>query len=494
MIGSRRSEVQKWRLAMKHPTCSLLSTCLFILAGSVPIRADKLAPPDVTVGRNLEIDARVRLDKAAGNDGLVIRVASDDPKQMLLSRSPETLGAESIVIKVPANGRLSEEFYIQSLGDSGRVTYTATAPGFESGTGSVTLTASGVVISGPSKFGTPITTTPRGRLLKLKVYSAQLDRSGRFAGLQAVRGGLSVAIHISSSNGAAGAAALPSLSIAGGSFTASTEFQPASAGNTSLSVDVPAGFSSPAEFTSVPATVMPPGIAVVDRTPLGENLQLRGTFILGEPAPRGGLEVTLTTDDASKLLVSASDSEVGSQSVTVSVPEGANSGTYFLQGLASHGEVTYSASAPGYRGRPGKITLTRSGVLLFGPAGPPDEGEALRPNSPFVPHGFFASLSAHNPVPIAVCTAFLEPTKQRAADITLQPLRPGLSLTVDLKNDNPAIGSVDSSVTIKGGSGTSIAQFVPLREGTTLLTVLPPEAKGFMAASNAASLDVIVKP
>jgi hypothetical protein len=478
---------------MKSPVYSLVSTCLFILAGSAPVRAAKLAPPDVTVGRNLEIDARIRLDTAAGN-GLVIRAASDDPKQMLLSRSPEAPGSESIMIKVPAGGRLSEEFYIQSLGDSGRVTYMASAPGFDSGTGSVTLMPSGVVMSGPSKFGTPITTTPRNRLFELKVYSAQLDRSGHFAGLQPVRGGLSVPIHISSSNALVGAAALSSLSIAGGSFSASTEFQPASVGSTSLSVDAPAGFSSPAEFTSVPATVMQPGIGVLDAIRLGENLQLRGTFILAEPAPRGGLEVTLTTDDASKLLVSAIESEVGSQSVTVSVPEGGRNGAYFLQGLAGHGDVTYSASAPGYRSRTGKITLTRAGVLLMGPAGPPDEGEALRPNSPFIPHGFFASLSTHNPVQIAVCTAFLEPTNQRAADITLQPLRAGVSLTVALKNANPAIGTVESSVTIKGGSGVSVAQFIPLSEGTTLLSVLTPEENGFMTASNGASLDVIVKP
>jgi hypothetical protein len=467
-------------------------TPFLIFAFSAMLTAAGLIPSNVTVGQNLETETKVTLDAAAPSEGLVISVTTNDPSRVLLSKTLDAAGSESITVTVRGGGTASQEFYIQGLADTGSVTYTVSASGYGMSSGTVTLRPSGIVIAGPAKFGNPLVTTPKAWRSNLNVYSAQLDSSRQFAAVQLVRGGLSVTVHLTSSDPRVGAAVTSPLEIAGGSFNATTQFQPANAGSTILAVDVPPGFSIPAQYTTVTADVNLPGIAVTDPMPLGENLQVGGVFLLGEPAPPGGLPVTLTSNSPSQLLVSASATETGSKTITVTVPEGGKSGSYFLQGLANTGTVTYYASAPGYRGREGIITLTPSGVFIIGPLGPPDEAEALRPEAPVGPHGFFASLSAGKHVSVVVCTAFLEPKKHRGADITLQPLRAGLSLTVELKNSNPAVGTMGSSATITGGSGVDGTEFVPLSVGETVLSVITP--KGFTTPSNATSLEVIVKP
>ena len=60
--------------------------------------------------------------------------------------------------------------------------------------------------------------------------------------------------------------------------TPSVEFRPLTAGQTTLSVSVPQGFSAPAQFASVAATVLVPGMAVTRR--YFDRLQP------GDPRPR----------------------------------------------------------------------------------------------------------------------------------------------------------------------------------------------------------------
>ena len=69
-------------------------------------------------------------------------------------------------------------------------------------------------------------------------------------------------------------------------------------------------------------------------------------------------------------------------------------------------------------------------------------------------------------------TAMLVPLTHRSADITVQPLRPGMSLTVPLVNSNPAVGKIASEIKIPGGSNHGTADFIPLSLGTTEISVV----------------------
>lgn len=464
---------------------------LMILLGPVTLSAAGLVPSNVTVGQNLETEAVVKLDAPAPRGGLLITLTSDDPSRVLLSSAPDAAGSASISLKVTEGRLVSPEFCVQGLTDSGMVTYAASAAGYGKATGAVTLVRSGIVITGPAKLGNPLVTTSGIWPSVITVYSAQLDSSGNFIAVQQVRGGSSATVQISSSNTAVGTITSSPVTITGGSVSVRSQFQPLSEGNTTLLLDTPAGFNTPAQFARITVTVNSPRLAVTDKINLGANLQASGTVLLGAPATQGGVAVTLTSDDPSRLLLSRSATLPGSKSITVMIESGASNASYYLQALGDSGSVSYTANAPKYRSAAGTIALTPSGVLLTGPTGAPDEAEVLRPEAPEFPHGFFGDLTSGKTTGIVVYTAYLVPKTHRGADITIQALRAGISLKVGLQNSNPVVGTIPDSVTIMGGSDQAGAQFIPLSVGSTVLSVTTPE--GYTTPRNSTTLTAIVK-
>lgn len=469
--------------------CAAGMLVLGILRPSVTWGAAALTPGNVTVGQNLEAGVTIRLSEAAPVGGLEITLTSNDPGKLRLSKKPEIAGSSTIRLTVQDHSAVSPEFFVQAIGDGGTATYTATSPECESGIGTVTLAPSAIVIASASRIGHPLVTAAGTVPAKINVYSAQLDSSGDVAAVQPVRGGLSAVVTVTSSDTAVGTVAASPLTIEGGLSTATTRFLPASPGETTLAAGAP-GFTGLAPLASLQATVRKPGMALTSAT-IGQNLQVSGDVVLGGQAPEGGLDVTLTSSDPDQLLLSAGETNPGSKSVTITVPAGATSARYYLQALGSSGEVTYAASAPGFLSKTGSVTLTPSGVLL-GMFGPPDEAELFRKESADAPHGFAASLSGSRTTPVMVYTAQLDPVHHRAADITVQSLRAGLSLQIALESSDPTVGTIASTVNIGGGSRDATAPFTAMRAGSTVISVATPE--GFTTAGNATSLTAIVGP
>jgi hypothetical protein len=108
--------------------------------------------------------------------------------------------------------------------------------------------------------------------------------------------------------------------------------------------------------------------------------------------------------------------------------------------------------------------MARSGVVLSGPFG----------------FGFDLStpLSGGNQ-PVTVWTALLNASD---AFVQQQQLAGGLSLEVFLRSSDPAVGSITPSVTISGGSDSSVAQFTPVGVGDTTVSMLP--VAGYTLPSN----------
>lgn len=466
-----------------------------ILAATVSVASGaentkELLLTSFTVGANLEVPTTVALSEAAPVEGLVITLTSADPAKVKLATTPDQAGSASITMMARGGFRATPEFYIQGLQGSGSVAYSATATGFKSANGTVKLAPAAIAIGGPAGANPSFLAVAGSRPTKINVFSVALDDAGN-AVPQLIAGGLSATVELTTSVPAVGSFTTSKLTIQGGLGTAGTQFLPTTPGQTTLAVSVPAGFAPASKNSTITANVIVPGIGVTENVTIGQNLQVGAAVSLGTRAGQGGVRVTLTSDKPDKLILSNSSTEKGTGSITITIPESGVTSTYFLQALGQSGTVTYTATATGYKTRTGTITLAPSGVVMVGPLTLP-EGQLLRPAAQggARQQGFLSSVSAGKPTRLYIHTVQLDPVSHRAADITIQALRAGLSLTVDLKNSNPNVGTIDSRVTIEGGTDHAVTQFVPKSEGPVALSVVTPA--GFTEASNDAWLQVIV--
>ncbi len=450
-----------------------------------------LVVPDATVGSRLETPATVTLREAASDKGVEITLRSSDPARLLLSAAQDLAGTPSLMLQVRPGRRESPEFWLQGLASAGTVSVTATAPLLGNGAGTVTLTPSAIIIAGPLR-GSQFVTTSGAQPSVIRLFSVRLDSSLQFAEDQAVAGGSSVRVQVISSNPSAGIISDSPLEITGGTNVAATQFHPAGEGETTISAVAPPGFSASSKLTTINASVRKPGLAVSEQMYIGQNLQIGGVVSLGEAAPAGGLNVNLVSDDPSKLLLSTSATEIGSRETTLQIPAEGALARYYLQALGKSGTVTYTATARGYRSRTGTISLAPSGFVIT-PAsqGPPDETELVRKDGSDGTYQVTVDLSKAAPSVLVVWTVQLDPVTHRSADVTVQPLRAGVSLSLSLANSSPEVGKINPSVNIPGGSDHGTAEFTPVSVGSTKVSVRTP--KDFTPSANSTSVLVTVR-
>ncbi len=454
--------------------------------------ATDIVAPNVTVGRNLQTSVSVRLPEAVGESALQITVTSSDPSRLLLSTAADKAGSAAISLSVQPHFVNIPEFCIQGMADSGTVTYTVSAGIMGAAKGTVTLTPSAILILGPSRVP-KFPTTPRGTPARITIVSAALDASRKVTDEQQVAGGLELNVTLANSNPTAGKLEVPKLTLGGGLSTAKTSFTPAAVGETVITPVQPSGFTASTEFASVIMAVAKPGLAPVGEVTLGKDLQIPAVLALGEAAPPGGLKVTMTSADGSKLLLSAKEDQLGSPSLTLTVPAGQLIATYYLQGLGNAGTVAYDSAAPGFRSRTAEIELAPSGfIVAYESYGPPDEAAVRRKGAYSNSREFYASLSDAkvHPMHVTVYSAHLDPDTKRAADITIQELRPGVTATVFLESTDPAVGTVESPVTIGPGASQAKSLFIPMDKGRTVITVSTPA--GFSTPANATAVPATV--
>jgi hypothetical protein len=449
------------------------------LVGAEPVA---LKIPDVSIGRSLEAPSKVTLADPAPDEGLDVTIRSSDPARLLISTRLDQKGAASAVIKVRAGYTESQEFWLQALDSSGEVTYTADAGHYATAKATASLTPSAIVIVGPLKSPSFIT-TPHADQTKVTIYSVQLDSSLTNPKEQLIAGGMPVPVVLSNSNPAAGKLGQSRIVMPAGSSSVRLFFQPTGEGDTVLAPEVPEHFVASKKYASVTAMVKKPGMAISDQVLIGQNLQIGGVLAISEIAPPEGLKVTLTSEDPTRLLISPSDKEPGKKSIEVEVPAGTTSARYYLQALDNSGTVSYTASANGFRSRTAVVGLAPAGVILTPESqGPPDEAQVLRKEPPDGVHKFWQDLSKPEPIILVAWTARLDPITHRSADITVQPLRPGAPLEIELVNSHPEIGRVPSKVKIVPGSDHAIAEFKAVSAGSTEISVITPQ--GFIESAN----------
>ena len=88
-----------------------------------------------------------------------------------------------------------------------------------------------------------------------------------------------------------------------------------------------------------------------------ERICKAGTVQIGQAAPAGGLNVTLTSSNPAALLISPAANVAGSASITVTIPAGSNIGSYYLQALTDTGTASYTAHATNYTDKTSTFSL-----------------------------------------------------------------------------------------------------------------------------------------
>ncbi len=386
------------------PNRTILFLCL-LAANPVHAAQSLLLPDGVAVGRNLEGFTNIRMSQPAPKLGLEVTLTSDQPKQFLFALTPDAPGSKSITVKVKEGYSQTPDFYFQALADTGTATYTVAASGFETAKGIVALRPSTITINGP--FSGPMLRTTPATPGGVTLRTAMIDASEELLE-QPVAGGLKFSVEVGSSNPAVGAIANGPLTLVAGASKVKGVFKPAGVGETTLALKLPPGFTARRESASVKVIVDAPGIGITGEINIGKDLQAQGFVLLGDPAPPGGLDVRLTSEDQSRLILSKQAHEVGAGSVTIHFAPGEVRASYSIQALADSGTVNYTATAPGYRKRSVPVSLRPSGVMVvYSPYGPPDEAEYLRILPPSGDRPFTASLAEQKPVPLTLWTTYL---------------------------------------------------------------------------------------
>jgi hypothetical protein len=253
-----------------------------------------------------------------------------------------------------------------------------------------------------------------------------------------------------------------------------------------VSVTQPAGYNVPTSGTQLTASVTNPQVTLLGSggTTIGSNLQVSASGQLNIPAPAGGLPVTITSSDPTKVLLANNPTDPGSSNITVTVPAGSGVNsigfpTYYVQALgATSGSVTLTATAPGFMGSTLTLNLAPSGFVLSG------NGQGVGQ-----PVGVFLSLG--QTVGFTAIAAVLDPATL-APTATFQAVRGGSSATVFLTSSGAQGTLTGSPITVPAGSSSAGgAVFTPQAQGTATVTITSPVA-GFSSPSSGTSVSVLV--
>jgi len=447
----------------------------------VTVQSGSIKPNGATVGFGFETTTNFNLAGGPVNPpdprGQPFLITSSDPSKLLFSTTGTDAGSASITVFVPANRSNSPDYFVYGLANTGTVGYTVceqvdpntpqcmSGADFAPATGNIALARSGFVLQTPAGVadGTrPFTTTTSSGDSQLTVIAGLLDASGNYTGTsQAIAGGRTVSVNVTSSNTAVGTITTSPVTISTGNNIATTSFHPVANGSTTVSLSTPAGFVASTNG-STPVNVTTPSLLIFGGSVIGNKLEQSASILISAPAPAGGLPVAISVVSG-PATVSNSPTAVGGASTVVTIPAGASSALYYIQGTANSGTVVIQASAPGFTSSPQQSdTVAPSAIVIGGPGG----------------FGFAYQVSlSGGPAPVTIGTAVLDPSGN-AVD-TSQLLAPGQSLTVSVGNSNTGVATFPATVTFAGGNATVTANITPKTTGSTVLSVAQPA--GFTA-------------
>ena len=407
---------------------------------------------NVDVGQDLQQSLSVFLT-AAPPTATDVTITSADGTIATLSSDGTLVGGSSVTLP-GVTGTFAGTLVVQGRA-LGNTTLTARATNYADGTNAVTVTPAGFFF-----VSTDFTTTTFSPNTTLSIASARLQPTTfAFQQRQPVRARLSVPIPVSSSNTRVGVITLSPVVFPGNQGSGTTALDPLTAGTTLLTLNTPAGFSTPNTSQQITATVTAPALRV-SAVMVGRDLQESQSLFL-PVAPPGPVDVTITSSAPAIATLTADGTVAGGDSVTFPGVTGAFVGTIFVQGRGL-GSVNLRLQASGYTDGINTVTVTPAGFLINNP-------------------GNFTTAAGAPNTTIQVIAGRLLPnllTFQRA-----QAVRGGLTVDVTLQSSNAAVGTLSTTLLrFMANTVSTVTQFRPLAPGTTGLSVDMPT--GFVMADD----------
>jgi hypothetical protein len=442
---------------------------------SVPNFAILFNGGGTTTGVNLEASGDYVYLTTAPTSPISVTVTSSDPTKATISTSPTAVGTTSVTFANVTTTSVGS-VYLQGKG-LGTATLTASATGYTSATNMVTVDASGFGYYPYVGTNYSFTTTTFSQPTGLTYGTFVLDPTS-FAfinyGLPLNPGAAPVSLDLASSSSSVGTIASPLV------FTAnvgqlSANFQPVSAGTTSITNNTPAGYSTPAQYQSIAATVTAPVISV-SNVETGINLENSLSINLPQTPPNP-VTVTVTSNGPAIATISNSGTVMGGTTLTFTNVTSTNVGTIYVQGQ-SIGSTIITVSAPGYTNGTGNVTVDQSGFSFY------------------YDSSSFSTTTTSTPTTLYVCPSSLTPGTLTVINPNLQ-VNPGIgTVNVPVVSSDLLVGTITtSSLAFTGGDGYLTTSFQPLAPGTTNITASTPTTPaGFSAPSNYNQITATVTP
>ena len=444
-------------------------------AGSSSITATVTAPSlninvSTNLGQNLQVDGESISLGAAPPSSETLTLSSNSAS-LLLATTPAGPFSQSITLPLTAGSPSAPAFSEQGLATSGSAVLTASAPGYNTGSTTVTLTPSAIEWNSGN-----FSTTTFSSNNSLSIASFQLNPATLTAqSSQNIRTGMSVSVSVTSSDTTIGTIVSSPVTINPDTNLTSVLFQPVAAGTAILAIATPTGFTTPngAASSSITATVTAPNLSIGVVSDLGQNLQVDNESIGLAAVPPTSRTLTLTSGSAALLLATT---PAGPFSQSITLPLTASSFTvpgFSIQALAGTGTALLTASAPGYSNGTATVTLTPSGIVWSS--------------------GSFSTTAGAADSNLTVIAAQLNATTLTAQAYQNIRTGAGVSVSVVITSSNTAAGTIIvSPVTINAGVDSASVDFHPVAAGVTNLIITTPNGFTTPNGSGATSIAATV--
>jgi len=401
----------------------------------------------VTTGVNLQTAMSINLPVAPPNP-VTVAVSVPAAGAATISNSQTVVGGTTLTFTNVTSTNVGT-IYVQGQ-SVGSITLTVAAPGYNSGTATLSVMQSGFVYDGASNITTTTFSGPTAEAVYTAVLTPNLTVQS--LGLALSPGVGPVTVPLTNSTPAVGTIAPTSLVFNTGDSNHQYNFQPAAAGSTNITLGTPAGFSTPIQYQQVTATVSAPQI-IVGSVTTGVNLQTAMSINL-PVAPPNPITVTVTSGTPASATISNSQTVAGGATLTFTNVTSTFVGNIYVQGQAV-GSTTLTVSAPGYISGTGAQSVMQSGFVYDGASN-------------------ITTTTFSGPTGESVYTAVLTP------NLTVQTLglalNPGVGpVTVPLTNSTPTVGTIaPTSLVFNTGDSSHLFNFQPVSAGATNITLGTP--------------------
>jgi len=445
------------------------------------VASTDLVPFIATIGNNLQAGVTISRNGDLSS-ATQVTITSSNPSLLLFSTTPtgNTAGGTcskapcpataSITLTIPANQSVTPQFYAHAYGSSGTVGYTASATGYGTQNGSVTLAPSGLIIASPfgldAAFQMALGSAPATLVINTAWFSGSTP-----ATTQAVAYGVTISATVASGNMAVGTiTGSPVTLTAGQGADSSTfaSFQAAALGTTSVTASA-SGYLS----ASVGVTVNALSLVVSDGAngAIGEFLESQGSVILPS-TPTSDVQITVATT-SSIIRLSNNNDGPWSSSINVTVAANNTSAVYYIESLASTGTASYTVSTTGGFGpATDNLTLTPSGILMYS-----------------TNTGAFLTLDEGQTAPFTVLAAQLDDSDNFVATQNVAS-----NVTVNFVNSNSNAGTFPGSLTISVGTSTNTSGLFTAGTSAAGTRISVQQPTGFATPTSLQSVAVTVNP